>query len=159
MSSNHRFWLFFWSKLSGSQSNISNLAFSVKIQAIFTEGLLQCTTTKTQLCLFASIYFLLQITPQVHFLMSLIILVSVRLWSFQSQDNVQLFWEGHKNVRNCPYGFEIYLVNVKTMRAFAQLFVAFSEKLNFTVFTPILSKPWKLCGVFFTEMVSLSSLL
>ena len=24
---------------------------------------------------------------------------------------VQLFWEGHKNVRNRPYGFEIYLVN------------------------------------------------
>ena len=45
---------------------------------------------------------------------------------------VQLFWEGHKNVRNRPYGFEIYLVNVKTMRTIAQIFVAFSEKLNFT---------------------------
>ena len=46
---------------------------------------------------------------------------------------VQLFWEGHKNVRNCPYGFEIYLVNVKTMRKIAKNFVAFSEKLNFTI--------------------------
>ena len=44
---------------------------------------------------------------------------------------VQLFWEGHKNVRNHPYGFEIYLVTVKTMMTIAQIFVAFSEKLNF----------------------------
>ena len=44
---------------------------------------------------------------------------------------VQLFWEGHKNVRNHPYGFEIYLVNIKTIRTIAQIFVAFSEKLNF----------------------------
>ena len=44
---------------------------------------------------------------------------------------VQLFWEGHKNVRNRPYGFEI-LVNVKTMRTIVQIFVAFSEKLNFS---------------------------
>ena len=44
---------------------------------------------------------------------------------------VQLFWEGLKNVRNRPYGFEIYLVNVKTMGTIAQIFVAFSEKLNF----------------------------
>ena len=32
------------------------------------------------------------------------------------------------NVLNRPNGFEIYLVNVKTMRTI----VAFSEKLNFT---------------------------
>ena len=49
---------------------------------------------------------------------------------------VRTFWEAHliwKNlphVRN-PYGFVIYLVNVKTMRTIAQIFVAFSEKLNF----------------------------
>ena len=43
---------------------------------------------------------------------------------------VQLFWEGHKNLCHRPYGFDIYLVNVKTM-AMAQIFVAFSEKLNF----------------------------
>ena len=29
-------------------------------------------------------------------------------------DKVQLFWQGHKNVRNRPDGFDIYLVNVKT---------------------------------------------
>ena len=34
-------------------------------------------------------------------------------------------------MRNRPYGFEIYLVNFKTMRTIAQIFVAFSEKLNF----------------------------
>ena len=44
---------------------------------------------------------------------------------------VQLFWESQKNVLNRPYGFEIYLVNIKTMRMIAQIFVAFSEKLNF----------------------------
>ena len=46
---------------------------------------------------------------------------------------VQLFWEGHKNMRNRPYAFEIYLVNVKAMRTIAQIFVAFSEKLNFNL--------------------------
>ena len=45
---------------------------------------------------------------------------------------VQLFWGDNKNVRNRPYGFKIYLVNVKTIRTIAQIFVAFSEKLNFT---------------------------
>ena len=44
---------------------------------------------------------------------------------------VQLFWEGHKNLRNLPHGFDIYLVNVKTTRKIAEIFVAFSEKLNF----------------------------
>ena len=44
---------------------------------------------------------------------------------------VQLFWEGHKNLRNLPHGLEIYLVNVQTMRKIAQIFMAFSEKLNF----------------------------
>ena len=44
---------------------------------------------------------------------------------------VQLFWKSHKNVRNRPYGFEIYLENMKTIRTIAQIFVAFSEKLNF----------------------------
>ena len=31
-----------------------------------------------------------------------------------------------------PYGFDIYLVNVKSIRRMAQIFVAFSENLNFT---------------------------
>ena len=46
----------------------------------------------------------------------------------------QLFWEGHKKVRNSLYGFEIYLVNIKTIRKILQIFVAFSEKLNFNIF-------------------------
>ena len=44
---------------------------------------------------------------------------------------VQLFWEGHKNLRTLPHGFDICLVNIKTMRKIVQIFVAFSEKLNF----------------------------
>ena len=45
----------------------------------------------------------------------------------------QLFWEGHKNLRNFPHGFDIYLVNDKTKRKIAQIFVPFSEKLNFNL--------------------------
>ena len=37
-------------------------------------------------------------------------------------------------MRNRLYGFEIYLVNVKTIRTIVQIFVAFSEKLNFNMF-------------------------
>ena len=37
-------------------------------------------------------------------------------------------------MRNRSYGFEIYLVNVKTIRTIAHIFVAFSEKLNFIWF-------------------------
>ena len=44
---------------------------------------------------------------------------------------VQLFWEDHKKFCNLPHGFDIYLVIVKTLRKIAQIFVAFSEKLNF----------------------------
>ena len=46
----------------------------------------------------------------------------------------QLFSEGHKNVLNRPYGFQIYLVNVKTIRKILQIFVAFPEKLTFKAF-------------------------
>ena len=44
---------------------------------------------------------------------------------------------GHKNLRNLPHGLDVYLgiVNVQTMRKIAQIFVAFSEKLNFKVMT------------------------
>ena len=35
-------------------------------------------------------------------------------------------------MRNLPCGFCISLVNAKTMRKIVQIFVAFSEKLNFT---------------------------
>ena len=45
---------------------------------------------------------------------------------------VQIFWEGHENLHNLPNSFEIYLVNIKTMKKIVQIFVTFSEKLNFT---------------------------
>ena len=35
-------------------------------------------------------------------------------------------------MRNRPDGFDIYLVNVKTIRTIAHIFVFFSEKPNFT---------------------------
>ena len=50
---------------------------------------------------------------------------------------VQLFWEGHKNLDYHPYGFDIYLVNVKTIRRMAKIFVAFSQKLNFIHTAPV----------------------
>ena len=40
-------------------------------------------------------------------------------------------------MRNLPHGFEIYLVTVKTVRKIAQMFVAFSEKLNFTLLSKL----------------------
>ena len=49
-------------------------------------------------------------------------------------DKVQLFWEDHKNLRTLDHGCDICLVNVKTMRKIVQIFVAFSEKLNFIWF-------------------------
>ena len=55
------------------------------------------------------------------------------LKTFNSVSKVKLFWEAHKNMRHPPLGFSIYLVNFKTMRRMAQLFLAFSEKLNFTL--------------------------
>ena len=45
---------------------------------------------------------------------------------------VQHFWEGHQNLQNLSYGFDIYLVNVKTIGQIVQIFVSFSEKLIFT---------------------------
>ena len=44
---------------------------------------------------------------------------------------------------NRPYGFEIYSVNVKTIRTIAQILVAFSGKLNFNT----LSLNTQLCFV------------
>ena len=38
-------------------------------------------------------------------------------------------------MHNLPDGFDVYLINVKTIRKIAQIFVAFSEKLNFNQFT------------------------
>ena len=37
-----------------------------------------------------------------------------------------------------PYDFDVYYVNVKTIRQIAQIFVAFSEKLNFTCYCIII---------------------
>ena len=53
---------------------------------------------------------------------------------------VQLFWEDHKNMRNCPDDFDVYLVNVKTIRTIVHIFVAFSEKLNFNDFDGMASR-------------------
>ena len=44
----------------------------------------------------------------------------------------QIFWEVYKNLRNLPDCFEIFLVNVKTMRKIAKILVAFSEKQDFS---------------------------
>ena len=45
---------------------------------------------------------------------------------------MQLFREGHKSLRNLPtYGVDMFLVNIKTIQQIAQIFVDFSEKLNF----------------------------
>ena len=45
---------------------------------------------------------------------------------------VQLFWESHNNLRNLPHGFEIYLSSKRrNHNQIPQIFVAFSEKLNF----------------------------
>ena len=53
---------------------------------------------------------------------------------FLQFDKVQLFREGCKNLLNLPYAFDVYYVNVKTMRKIVPIFVAFSEKLNFNSF-------------------------
>ena len=48
---------------------------------------------------------------------------------------VRTFWETHKIWKSLPHGFDklaVYLVNVKTMKKIAQIFVAFAEKLKFT---------------------------
>ena len=39
-------------------------------------------------------------------------------------DKAQLFWEGHKNLRNLSYLFLLYLVNVQTMRKIAQILLS-----------------------------------
>ena len=40
-------------------------------------------------------------------------------------------------MHDCPYGFDNYLVNVKTIRKIAQICVAFSEELNFKRINPV----------------------
>ena len=46
-------------------------------------------------------------------------------------DKVRTFWEAHKIWKNLPHGLYIYLVNDQTMGKIAQIFVCFSESLNF----------------------------
>ena len=50
-------------------------------------------------------------------------------------------------MRNRPYGFKIYLVNIKTIRKIAQNFVAFSKKLslNFLVFFLVFRESFEAC--------------
>ena len=43
---------------------------------------------------------------------------------------VRTFWEAHKNLRNLPDAFDIYLVNVKSMRKIFSNLVCFSESPN-----------------------------
>ena len=40
-------------------------------------------------------------------------------WTSVDIIKVRFFWEGYKNLRNLPHGFDIYLVNVKTVRKIA----------------------------------------
>ena len=46
-------------------------------------------------------------------------------------DKVQIFWEENKNLLNLPYGLLSKCQNHKLIRQIAQIFVAFSENLNF----------------------------
>ena len=55
-------------------------------------------------------------------------------WSFK----VQLFWEGLKNLEQSSSRFWHYLVTSKPWWWLNQNFVAFLEKLNFTIFDPFL---------------------
>ena len=52
----------------------------------------------------------------------------------------QFFYEGHKILHNILHCLDIYFVNVQTMRKIAQILVAFSEKLNFTIYKKCLPK-------------------
>ena len=53
----------------------------------------------------------------------------IHKWRHHFPGKVQIFWEGHKNLHYLSYGFKVYLVNF--IRQIVQIFVAFSEKLNF----------------------------
>ena len=79
--------------------------------------------------IFLSLSYVMKLFPNIGFIY--IIWSRKRSMWLAYRFKVQLFWEGRKNLRHPPYGFEIYLLNVKTIRRMAQIFVAFSEKLNF----------------------------
>ena len=76
---------------------------------------------------------------------------------------VQIFWEGHENVLNRPYCFDVYEVNFKTINPYpAHIFVAFSEKLNFMWSfsfkgaTGVKNKCVKLSCLFFKKIIVLT---
>ena len=69
-------------------------------------------------------------------------IVFIFVEKFKLVSIVQLFWEGHKNLRNLPRAFDINLVNVKTMRKIAQIFVTFSKKLNYNDSTKKILQKW-----------------
>ena len=49
----------------------------------------------------------------------------------QTAKNDTFYWFPWHHLLITQISFDIYLVNVKTMRKIAEIFVAFSEKLNF----------------------------
>ena len=49
-------------------------------------------------------------------------------------DKVQIFWEGHKNLSHLPLSIWHYFVASNYNRKMGQIFVAFSEYLNFMIF-------------------------
>ena len=82
-----------------------------------------------------------------HFLHTLHLKIVYQLWQSTCQcvksigEQFEIIWifkvdylkfrKGHKTLRHLPHGFDIYLVNVKTIKKMAQIFVTFLEKLNF----------------------------
>ena len=69
-----------------------------------------------------------------------VLVVSIDFWSFLDfilYSKVQIFWEGHKNLKKSPRSFWPLLSNFKKRWNF----VAFSEYLNFNFSNNI----WKLC--------------
>ena len=55
-------------------------------------------------------------------------------------------------MRDLPHGFDNYLVNVKTMRKIAHIFVAFSEKLNFKSLDSLLNDSYKNLKICFVPL-------
>ena len=52
-------------------------------------------------------------------------------WTQLCVSKVWTFWEAHKKLRNLSHAFDIYLVNVESMRKIFSNFVFFSESPNF----------------------------
>ena len=56
---------------------------------------------------------------------------------YNYSSKVQLIWEVHKNLRNHPYGFDNYLVNVKTILGRFRKFLWSSQK-SWTLYSSII---------------------